>query len=195
MENLDANTVSGHEADCYAVENVVKNPSWNGVNSNDGPEEDYCLLHLNASTGNAWMALTAASDGAITGPVDHIRGYPRKQRDCDPNDVTNDALTTEDSEDGRYLFWADGEVQSTPTGWVKWDTSNALSMSGAAHYYCPSDDDCDVSHYITGVNTNHHLSCPWDAQAERYENPPCTAGYSSGPKARDIRSWVVNHID
>jgi len=195
MENLDANTVSGHEADCYSVIDVKKNPTWNGSNSEDGPEEDYCLLQLGDAPGHGWMPLSVASDNDITGPVDHIRGYPRKERDCDPNDITDETVTTEDTRPGRYLFLADGEVQATPTGWMKWDTSNALSMSGAAHYYCPANDDCVASHFITGVNTNHHLSCPWDEDAEHYENPPCTSGYSSGPKARDIRSWVLNQIE
>ena len=179
MENLDENISGLAAADCFGVTDVDTAPSW----VDDTPfvtEYDYALLHLDGTPGNGWFELSSASDATINGPTDFLRGYPIVERDCDTNTVTNEALTTVNTWNGRQMYAADGEVQSTPVGYVKWDTSVALGVSGGPHFYCPTGD-CANGHYQTGVQSVVWISCA---------NPPCSSGYIAGPKARDIESWV-----
>lgn len=191
MENLDENTTGGHEAACFGVTDVDQGPNW----VDDDPlemEHDYGLLHLDGVPGNGWMELSSASDGTITGPTDFHRAYPGHKRNCTSNAVTNDSLTTVDTENGRLLFSADGEIQGTPSGWIKWDTSTAKGASGGPHFYCPNAGGCSNGHFLTGVQSGIDLSCPWDGDS--YTNPPCASGHSGGPKARDIETWVDNNM-
>jgi hypothetical protein len=190
MENLDENTTGGHEAACFGVVDVDPGPNWTA--DGDALEDDFALLHLDGAPGNGWMELSSATDATITGPTDFRRAYPGFKRNCAVNTVTNVGLTTDDAFPGRLLFSADGEVQATPTGWVKWDTSSAPGASGSPHFYCPTNDDCSMGHFITGVGTNTNLSCTWDGDS--YVNPPCSSGYTAGPKARDIETWVDNNL-
>jgi hypothetical protein len=138
------------------------------------------------------MELSSASDGTINGPVDWHRGYPGFERDCDSNLITNNALTTDDSFNGRQQYASAGDIQGTPAGWIKYDTSVAKGTSGGPHWYCPTNDDCSISVFITGVQSIIDLSCPWDGDS--YTNPPCTSGYAGGPKARDMETWVDNNL-
>lgn len=193
MENLDENTTGIFQADCDGVDDVQKNPGfidWDPFEV----EEDYGLLHLNGTLHVGSFELSSASDSAINGPVDYVRGYPGSTRSCTNNEVTNDALTTDDTYNGAQMYSADGAVQATPTGWVKWNTSGALGVSGAPHFYCPNTGGCDNGHYITGVLSTTSLSCSLDAAGDTYLNPPCASGYTSGPKARDIETWVDNNL-
>jgi V8-like Glu-specific endopeptidase len=188
MENLDENTTGGHEANCFVVDFVIPGPSWV-----DGTPYyvtyDYGLLTLHDEPGVGWFELSSASDSAITGPTDYVRGYPGFKRDCASNVTSNDNITTADEADGSEMYTADGEVQSTPVGVVRYDTSAARGVSGAPHYYCPNDEDCSQGHYITGVAAQFVMSCS-KGGGEQYVNPPCSSGYNEGPKARDIEDWV-----
>ena len=183
MENLEENTGGGDQAGCFNVADVDTNPNW----VDDSPydvTQDYALLNLASSPGMGWMELSSASDTDINGPVDYLRGYPGYTRSCLDNKIHQDLLTTVDTFNGvpmfgRQLYEADGDVQSTPTGYVKYDTSDGAGASGGPHYYCPNSDGC-ATHYITGVH----------AFASICASPPCASGYTAGPKARDIESWV-----
>ncbi len=182
MENLDENTTGGHVAACFGVTDVDPAPGWSGTG--DSVTDDYGLLHLNGVPGNGWMELSSASDGTITGPTDYLRGYPVLRRTCANNRITDNALTTVDTQDGREMYSADGDVQSTPVGYVKFDTSDAGGTSGAGHFYCPNAGGCGNGHYLTAVH----------AVADICGNPPCASGWTGGPKARDIETWVDNNM-
>lgn len=189
MENLDENTTGGYEAACFGATDVRKNPNWSG--DSDTTADDYGVVKLDGYPGVGWFALSTADDGYFDGFTDYLRGYPGHTRSCGSNAVTLDSLTTVDTYSGRQMYSADGEVQSTPTGYVKWDTSVALGVSGGPHFYCPNGTGCDDGHYLTGVQSVVDLSCTWDGDS--YDSPPCAWGYVAGPKARDIRDWVITN--
>jgi hypothetical protein len=108
---------------------------------------------------------------------------------CSNNQITNNALTTDDSHNGRVMMGADGDVSDVFLDHIRWDTSSASGMSGGPHFHCPSGD-CAVGHWITGVTTHAYVSgcTPWT-------NPElCSSGYSTGPRASTIRDWVIANM-
>lgn len=190
MENLDENTTGGYEAACFGAADGMKNPGWTGVT--DATADDYGLVRLDGSPGVGWFALSSAADTYFSGFPDFIRGYPGYLRDCSANAISNNALTTDDAVDGTRMFSAEGTVQATPSGWVKYDTSVGGGVSGGPHFYCPNGSGCADGHYVTGVQSVAALSCA-KVDDDTYDSPPCASGYSAGPKARDIRDWVITN--
>jgi hypothetical protein len=184
MENLDENTTGSHEAACFSIVDVDPAPNWNG-GDNSTVVDDYGLLHLDGVPGNGWFALSEASDSYINNFPDFLRGYPPRERDCDYNEVSGAAVTDTPYPYGHHLYGADGDIQGTPSGWVKYDTSSAEGSSGGPHFYCPNGSGCDDGHYITGVHSGDEVGC---------SNEPCATGYTFGAKARDIREWVINNM-
>ena len=187
MENLDENTVGSLTPTCHEVDDFVQNEEWYG--GDEGVENDYALVHLETEPGVGWMPLSTASALALFADPDFVRGYPRAEYDCNTNQISNDALTTDDSHNGRVMMGADGDVSDVFLDHIRWDTSSASGMSGGPHFHCPSGD-CAVGHWITGVTTHAYVSgcTPWT-------NPElCSSGYSTGPRASTIRDWVIANM-
>ena len=129
--------------------------------------------------------MSTASDSFIDDWTDCRRGYPGWTPDCADNVTNDNSKTIVDSVPGVYMHKTDGEIQSTPAGYVKYDTSSAKGMSGGPHYYCPYDTDhdgdyCEDGHWITGVTHGYYIYWFFGYH-----------GYVSGVKARDIRDWVI----
>ncbi len=195
LENLHENHTGGYAPGCFYVDDVVIAPDWN-------PEfntaNDYALLHLEAVPGNGWMALTEAADSTIDNYPDYHRGYPGFKSNCSSNAVSSNDLTCDDDNppgdtccNGYHQYGATGSVQDTPAGKVKYDTSTAKGMSGGPHYYCP-EGDCGEGHYITGIFADAYMHNGFGVPCI---GDSCGAGYAQGPKARDIRDWVIANAD
>jgi hypothetical protein len=189
LENLVENLASGPPW-CYGVEHFYPSPNWKGYPESPTDtvystvDEDYAVVDILGAPGAVLgtMPLSQASDSTISSAVDRHRGVPDFTRACSLNTISDDALTYDDYHNGFHLFQADGTVQSTPTGYVKYDTSTATGCSGGPHYYCPTG--ACVTVFITGVQ----------GIASICDNPPCTSGYVAGPKARDIRDFVISRL-
>jgi hypothetical protein len=182
LENLDINTSPPFVADCYAVMEINPAPNWDG----DGDiVDDWAILALDQDPDVYNMLINGAYlDGDVDNYVDHHRGYPVKHRTCVDNVVTADADTANDAFDGRDMYMSSGDVQGTPVGWMKWDTSTCNGCSGGPHFFCPAGNCTTASTYISGVQAAQSLCA----------NPPCLSGYVSGPKARDFRVSALGLI-
>ena len=186
MENLQENTTGGYEAECFDTDLITPNPTY-GVNP--GPVTDYAVVKLSAAPGVGWFAISQADDSTISSHSDYTAGYPRRTLGCGTN---TGAPTVDTDYGGSHLYVAVGDIQSTPSGQVKYDTSTALGMSGGIHYYCP-DGPCPDGHYLTGVQTNVQATTCAGLIGTNCQGNSCAGGYSTGPKGSAIRSWVINN--
>ncbi|HWO25019.1 MAG TPA: trypsin-like serine protease [Kofleriaceae bacterium] len=188
MENLDENIQPGHTPNCYSVDSVAGiqvSPTWTGAND---AVSDYAVLKLQTNgLSVGWIALTADSDGTVDNHTDYTKGYQRKNYNCTNNTVVKfvGGPTTHESYNGRQMFGASGDVQSTPSGYMKYNTSTALGISGGPHYYCPNGPCETGGHWMSGVQA--YISTNTCSAG----GTSCLGGFSSGPKASTIRAWVI----
>jgi len=188
LENLQENTTGSYEAECFETLWIVPNGTWGGGSD---PVRDYAVVGLDTNdAGVGWFAISSASDTYIDDFDDRSAGYPRK---LTGNCFTNTDYPVVDSDySGRHLYKAVGDVQAHPTGYMKYDTSTALGMSGGLHYYCPNTGGCSAGHYLTGVQTNISVNtCSGTYSPLTCWGNSCAGGYSSGPKGSAIRNWVA----
>ena len=190
MENLDENTSAGDQAICQTAIWVALAPGWSGGTD---PTNDYAVVEFPASFGVGWFGISQAPDSTIKSHPDRVRGYQRKKWGCSTNSVTRNSKTTNDNWEGRHLYGAQGDIQSTPGTRVKWDSSVALGVSGGPHYYCPNGG-CVNGHYLTGVQATISVNtCSGLINYTTCAGNSCLGGYSSGPKGSAIRTWVLNN--
>ena len=140
------------------------------------------------------MALSQASDATLESVTHYHEGYPLYEPGCDWN---NDApiigtyyyginpltgLLYQYEYFGSWQYTAYGPVQEVRTDSVRFEVSSASGMSGAPFYYCPAGcTETSGTGYVTALTTGH----VWDGTAD---------SYSLGPKARNVRDWVVAHL-
>lgn len=174
-ENLQSGAV------CYDVdENRTFGNSYNG-----DVEDDYAVLRIDGTTsGIGWFALSEASDGYIDNFEQYHRAFPGNTPSCGSNTISDDAQTIDDSYNGRNMYSADGTIEATPSGWIKFNISSGNGMSGGPIFYCPNGTGCEDGHYITAVESIYDLT---------WSGGTITDGYQGGPKARDIRDWVITN--
>ena len=155
-----------------------------GGTFNGNKDDDYALIHLSEPFSLGWFALSQADDSVIDDFTDFHRGYPGWSPSCDDNTVYTGVIDS--SFPGAHQYMANGEIQATPSGYIKFDTSGADGMSGSPHFYCPNPDTdedgdtCEHGHWITAVQGGNLYIL--------------NAGHSYGAKASDIRDWVITNL-
>lgn len=122
---------------CYGVDDVqAKGGVYDGT-----VENDYAVIQLDQSTsgeGIGYFALTQASDATVGSHEQFLRGYPSyKGASCADNRVLPE--NAEDTNyEGSYMWTADGELDSSPSGVMEYNISSGTGMSGGPIFYCPS---------------------------------------------------------
>jgi hypothetical protein len=182
LENLVRNHQPPSTARCFGIEEVIKNPFWTGSNPYDITADYALLLFDDLDPRVEPMEMSPFSDAYIEGFADHHVGYPVYEPglpECVLNEETALAELADPDFDGRYLYQASGDVQATPTGYVKYDVSTCKGCSGAPHYFCPTGD-CDEEALVTGIQTAKFMGT-----GNRWVG---------GPKVLDVRGWAIPHI-
>jgi hypothetical protein len=158
------------------VTSVVRNGRYTG-----DWEDDYAVLKLAAPTsGIGWFALSQASDSVLDDYDQYHRAYPFYRPDCSVNLSNDDALTVFDAYAGATMYMADGLITGASTGYLRFDLSSGLGMSGGPIFYCPNTGGCDNGHYVTAVESGHSMT--WYGSTFLY-----------GVKASAIRDWVIQY--
>lgn len=153
---------------------VTPGGTWDGSKA-----DDYGLINLSSSFSVGWFGIADASDGTLNNYPDRHQGYPGYADGCVDNVEYSDTVTINDTYYGAYLHQTVGTIQSTPTGYIKFDTGSGDGFSGGVHFYCPNGSGCGNGHYLTAVHGGVSYSAFFDT------------GYSYGAKGRDINDWVV----
>lgn len=164
-------------AQCFGIADArTPGGTWDG-----DVEDDYAVVKLDGAPGEGWMAITSASDSTTSSYTNFHRAYPGWVPGCIDNFEYSLSEVIVEGPPGVRMYKADGDIQSTPSGRVRFDISSAVGMSGGPFFYCPNGP-CDDGHWVTSIMSTPNIwwFFGW-------------TGYMEGPKGSDFRTWVINN--